>query len=186
MTPDAELVAQVAAGDRDAFGLLYDRHASVLLGICLRILRESRDAEDVLQEVFIQVWRDAGRFDARRASVRTWLFTLARSRALDRWRSRKAIERRTAEGNGVNEQPSPENLEEQSLVRLLVRQQLARLSPAEQKVLTLAYWESLTQEEIAKALSEPLGTIKSRARAGLRKLQSFLSSSENEEGDARV
>lgn len=178
MTPDVDLVARVAEGDRDAFGLLYDRHASVLLGICLRILRESRDAEDVLQEVFIQVWRDARRFDARRASVRTWLFTLARSRALDRWRSRKAADRRTLEGDDVSERPSSENLEEVSLVRRLVRQQLARLSPAEQKVLTLAYWEGLTQEEIARALDEPLGTIKSRARAGLRKLQSFLSSSE--------
>ncbi|HSB63925.1 MAG TPA: sigma-70 family RNA polymerase sigma factor, partial [Thermoanaerobaculia bacterium] len=91
---DPELFARIAAGDRDAFGLFYDRYAPVLFAFCVRILKDARDAEDVLQEAFIQVWRDARKFDATRASVKTWLFTIARSRALDRWRSRHSIEQR--------------------------------------------------------------------------------------------
>ena len=86
MLVDAELLSAVAGGDSDAFSRFYDRHASVLFGLCVRILRDAREAEDVLQEVFLQVWREARKFDPGRASVRTWLFTLARSRALDRLR----------------------------------------------------------------------------------------------------
>jgi RNA polymerase sigma-70 factor (ECF subfamily) len=176
---DLDLVARTVGGDRDAFGLLYDRHASILLAVCVRILRERRDAEDVLQETFIQAWRDADRFDARRCSVRGWLLTLARSRAIDRYRSRRAADGHTASGEDILERAAPESLRETSLVRRLVRQQLERLSVNERKVLTLAYWEGLTQEEIARTLDEPLGTVKSRMRLGLKKLQRFLSVGES-------
>ena len=98
----ADLLTRIVAGDREAFGAFYDLHAPVLFGFCVRILKDARDAEDVLQETFVQVWRDAGRFDPARASVKTWLFTIARSRALDRWRSRRSVENRfTAAGSEI-------------------------------------------------------------------------------------
>ena len=103
---DPELFARIAEGDRDAFGLFYDRHAPVLFGFCVRILKDARDAEDVLQETFVQVWRDASRFDATRASVKTWLFTIARSRALDRWRGRAPRATVAAAAESVKSSPA--------------------------------------------------------------------------------
>jgi RNA polymerase sigma-70 factor (ECF subfamily) len=171
--PDAELFTRIAAGDRDAFGLFYDRYAPVLFGFCIRILKDGRDAEDALQEVFVQVWRDAQRFDAARGSVKTWLFTITRSRALDRWRSRRSFDRRFSDVS--HESPDREDAvddrQDSGVRRDYVGQWLRRLSKDEQAVLFLAYYDGYTQEEIAARLNEPLGTVKSRTRSGLAKLK---------------
>ena len=173
--PDPELFARIAAGDRDAFGLFYDRHAPVLFGFCLRILKDARDAEDVLQEVFVQAWRDAGRFDATRASVKTWLFTIARSRALDRWRSRRSQEQRfsPAPDESLDRAGAREGDQEAAALRDYVGRCLGKLTGNEQAVLRLAYFDGFTQEEIAERLGEPLGTVKSRTRSGLAKLKAI-------------
>jgi RNA polymerase sigma-70 factor (ECF subfamily) len=172
---DPELFARIAAGDRDAFGLFYDRYAPVLFGFCVRILKDARDAEDVLQEVFVQVWRDAGRFDATRASVKTWLFTIARSRALDRWRSRRSVEQRfsAAPDESLDRAGASDGGQEAAALRDYVGRCLGKLSSNEQAVLRLAYFDGFTQEEIAERLNEPLGTVKSRTRSGLAKLKAI-------------
>ncbi|MGE5716738.1 MAG: RNA polymerase sigma factor [Acidobacteriota bacterium] len=172
---DPELFARIADGDRDAFGLFYDRYAPVLFAFCLRILTDARDAEDVLQEAFIQVWRDARRFDATRASVKTWLFTIARSRALDRWRSRHSIEQRfsAAPDESLDRASAGDGGQESAALRDYVSRCLEKLSEAEQAVLRLAYFDGYTQEEIAARLNEPLGTVKSRTRSGLAKLRAI-------------
>jgi RNA polymerase sigma-70 factor, ECF subfamily len=180
---DTELFARIAAGDRDAFGLFYDRYAPVLFGFCLRILKDARDAEDVLQEAFVQVWRDARRFDATRASVKTWLFTIARSRALDRWRSRHAVERRfsAVADESLDRAGAAEGEQEAAALRDYVGRCLSKLSENEQAVLRLAYFDGYTQEEIAERLKEPLGTVKSRTRSGLAKLKA-IAAAEGGEG----
>jgi RNA polymerase sigma-70 factor (ECF subfamily) len=172
---DPELFARIAEGDREAFGLFYDRYAPVLFGFCVRILKDARDAEDVLQEAFVQVWRDARRFDATRASVKTWIFTIARSRALDRWRSRRSVEQRfsAAPDASLDRAGAVDDGQEAAALRDYVGRCLEKLSENEQAVLRFAYFDGYTQEEIAERLNEPLGTVKSRTRSGLTKLRAI-------------
>jgi RNA polymerase sigma-70 factor, ECF subfamily len=180
----AELLARIVAGDREAFGAFYDLHAPVLFGFCVRILKDARDAEDVLQETFVQAWRDARRFDAARASVRGWLFTIARSRALDRWRSRRSFEKRisAADTPQLEQAAGAADGAATADVRDFVERALAQLNENEQTVLRLAYFEGLTQEEIAARLDEPLGTVKSRTRSGLAKLRTVAAAAQKEAG----
>jgi RNA polymerase sigma-70 factor (ECF subfamily) len=178
-----DLFARIVAGDREAFAAFYDLHAPVLFGFCVRILKDARDAEDVLQETFVQAWRDARRFDAARASVRGWLFTIARSRALDRWRSRRSFDRRiTAADTPILEQVAGTDDEAAADVKNFVERALAQLNENEQAVLRLAYFEGFTQEEIAARLAEPLGTVKSRTRSGLSKMRTIAANAQKEIG----
>jgi RNA polymerase sigma-70 factor (ECF subfamily) len=174
---DAALLAAVARGDREAYAALHRRYAAVLLGLVHRILGSRMEAEDVLQEVFLQVWRRAGEFDERRGTTFRWLATLARSRALDR-RGVLDARRRLAAlrgGDGVEAAvPDPVDaaLLAESVRRL--RAALAQLSEAQRTVLLLAYFKGLSQSEIARLLGAPLGTVKSQARLGLTKLRQLL------------
>ena len=179
-----DLLARIVAGDREAFGAFYDLHAPVLFGFCVRILKDARDAEDVLQETFVQAWRDARRFDAARASVRGWLFTIARSRALDRWRSRHSLEKRISAADTPELEQVAGAADEAAAAdaRDFVQRALVQLGGNEQAVLRLAYFEGLTQEEIARRLDEPLGTVKSRTRSGLSKLRTILAAAQKEAG----
>ena len=172
---EPDLFERIAAGDREAFGAFYDLHAPVLFGYCVRILKDARDAEDVLQETFVQAWRDAARFDPARGSVKTWLFTIARSRALDRWRSRRSVEHRflASEPESLDRAGAGDGGQEAAAMRDFVGRCLGKLSQNEQAVLRLAYFDGYTQEEIAAFLNEPLGTVKSRTRSGLTKLKAI-------------
>jgi len=175
MESDSELLGRVVRRDTDAFSLLYDRWAPVLFNFCVRILRDAEDAEEVLQDVFVQVWKDAHRFDLARGSAKTWLFTIARSRALDRWRSRRSVDQRLDADVPLVEVPAAKSgSAERSLLSHLVARQMGRLAAKERTVLSLAYFEGLTQEEIASRLGEPLGTIKGRARSGLARLHALF------------
>jgi RNA polymerase sigma-70 factor (ECF subfamily) len=171
--PDSDLLARIAAGDRDAFGLFFDRYAPVLFAFCIRILKDGKDAEDVLQEAFVQVWRDARLFDAARASVKTWLFTIVRSRALYRWRSRRSLDQRfsPASDESLDRERAAAGGQEEAVRRDYVGRWLRRLPKDERAVLFLAFYDSYTQEEIAARLNQPLGTVKSRTRSGLAKLK---------------
>jgi RNA polymerase sigma-70 factor, ECF subfamily len=173
----------VARGDRQAFAALYDRHGAILFGIVLRILRSKSEAEEVLQEVFLQIWRGAGRFDESRGQLLPWLMLLARSRALDRLRASSVRDRATA---AVAAEPDPQiddASDEVALseISLTVRRALAEIPEDQRTALMLAYFEGLTQSEIAVRLGRPLGTVKTHTRLGLARLRELL----NEAGAKR-
>jgi RNA polymerase sigma-70 factor (ECF subfamily) len=173
---DAELIAKVMRRDRRAFDLFYDRYAQIIFNLCTRILKDENEAEDVMQEIFVQIWKDADRFDASRASVKTWLFTIARSRALDRYRSRKVSHQRVSD-QSEEELPqlsSGQDLQQTNVMQQYVITVLRQLSREQRLVLELSYYEGLTQEEIAERLGEPLGTVKSRIRSALQKLRGLF------------
>ncbi|HEX6617506.1 MAG TPA: sigma-70 family RNA polymerase sigma factor [Gemmatimonadales bacterium] len=173
---DFELVARAAAGDERALGLLYDRYGSVLYAVAFRILGERADAEEVVLEAFTQAWRDAPRFEPGRGSVAGWLTTIARSRALDLVRARTRRTRITAAAaaEAPAAPPRPDSALDHEDRRREVRRALDALSPTQRQAIELAYFEGLSQSEIAERLQEPLGTIKTRVRLGMQKLRECL------------
>ena len=168
---DAELVARAAAGKADCMGELFDRHAGRMKSLALRIVRNPEEAEDVVQEVFVQAWRQAGRFDATRGNVLAWLSIMARSRSLDRWRRRTT--RRETAVTDAHEIQAPSTAVGDPLA-WAARGALSDLPADQRGPLELAYWEGLSQSEIAARLGLPLGTIKTRMRIGLKRLREAL------------
>ena len=176
--PEEILLERVSAGDSQALAELYDRFSGMLLGLATKILGDRSDAEDVLQEVFVQVWRQAGRYRRGRSSVSTWLVLITRSRSIDRLRSRN-VKRRTALA-AHREEPSAHTSPEG--VRIVLRDErrkrlsgaLAELPEKQRKVLEMAYYQGLTQREIAEATETPLGTVKTRTLLAMRKLRQTL------------
>jgi len=178
-TEDRELMSRVAARDGTAFARLFDQHAPVALGLLSRILAERGEAEEVLQEVFLQVWMQADRYDAGRSSPRGWILMLARSRALDRRRRRESSRRReemVSEESGGEEIPpvGTERLERVER-RRQVDSALGQLTPDQRRCIELAFFEGLTHTQIAERLAAPLGTVKSRILLGMNKLRQALS-----------
>lgn len=175
-TDDTELLHATACGDERAFAALYDRYSPILFGLLLRILHDRPEAEDVLQEVFLQIWQRASSFDAERGRPFTWLVTLARSRAIDRLRATGSRER-TAQAAAV-EAVEPVGDAERDALRSeqseVVRGALAAIPEEQRRALLLAYFEGLSQTEIAARLDQPLGTVKTRMRSGMMKLRESL------------
>ena len=177
---DIELLRAVARGDERALGSLYDHYSPILFGLLLRILKDRPEAEDVLQEVFLQIWQRASSFDAERGRPFTWLVTLARSRAIDRLRavdSRERAARRSAEDGRPEALPESEWADaaaERSEQASVVRAALAELPEEQRRTLLLAYLDGMSQSEIAARTGQPLGTVKTRTRAGLKKLGQLL------------
>ncbi len=166
----------MARGDESALAALYDRYRLILFGLIQRILHSRAEAEDVLQEVFLQAWQKAANFDESRGRPFTWLVTLARSRAIDRLRSLGARDRlATASAREATEEVADAVddaiLSEQSEI---VRDALKELPEDQRQVLLLAYFEGFTQSEIAGRLGSPLGTVKTRMRSGMIKLRELL------------
>jgi RNA polymerase sigma-70 factor (ECF subfamily) len=175
---DRRAVRRIAGGDGSGLAELYDRHARLLYSLALRILREPAETEDVLQDVFAQAWRQAARFDTSRGTVAGWLITMTRSRALDRLRRRKARPEDPDDGNLASEQVGKgEGVDVQLVTNEeaeRVRGALAALGDDLRVPIELAYYEGLSQSEIAAALQVPLGTIKTRMRQALRRLRDGL------------
>ena len=178
MTPETDraLIARIEARDADALAALYDRHAPRLLGLAQRILGAGGEAEEVVQEVFLYVWRAASTFDPERGSVLAWLLVAARSRAIDRLRARRPIST-GGEMKSLDDMPesaSPVSAEADAASREWESICLSAIGelPSEQRlVLELAYFQGLTHTEIAEKTKTPLGTVKTRARLGLMKLR---------------
>lgn len=172
---DGGLVARCAAGDEAALAALYDRHAGAAYGLAVRVARNVGLAEDAVQEGFLGVWRSARRFDQERGNARTWILSLVHHKAVDLVRREAA--RRSDPSDNVPERAGDTDVPAEALAsfergRIMVA--LDRLTPAQREVLTLAYFDGLTQPELATRLGEPLGTIKSRTHAALGRLRAIL------------
>jgi RNA polymerase sigma-70 factor (ECF subfamily) len=170
------LMTRIAGGDRDALRQLYDATSAKLFGVCLRILSDREESEDVLQDVYVTIWRRADRFDATRASVMTWLSTIARNRAIDRLRARGPMayaepvdELEIADGSD-----SAETLLSAADDRNKLHGCLSELDERTEKVIRTAFFEGVTYEALAKRMDAPLGTVKSWIRRGLAKLKGCL------------
>jgi RNA polymerase sigma-70 factor (ECF subfamily) len=169
-----ELIASMAQGDTEAFARFYDRYAPLAHSLILRIVRDRTDASEVLQDVFWEAWTAAGAYDPGRGTPEAWVATRARARAIDRIRSlRRRHEMFVApvdEGAVANREPAPDPAESAE-ARGVVQSALGQLSDAQREVIELAYYDGLTQSEIAARTKQPLGTVKTRIRLGLERLR---------------
>jgi RNA polymerase sigma-70 factor (ECF subfamily) len=169
---DQVLVRRVASGDERALSTLYDRYAGLIFGSGVRYLGDRELAEDLVQEVFTSVWRNAAGFDPARASFSTWVYRITRNRATDLIRRRKARVR-IVESDPLFE-PGEEDPSGTLARSFDVASALSRLSAVQQEVLVLAYFEGFSQSEISRRTDTPLGTVKSRTTAALRALREEL------------
>ncbi len=180
---DAALVARVAAGDQDALGLLYDRFGQAVYSLCLRIVHEGATAEELTQEVFVRLWRSAASFDAAKGRLSTWLLRIAHNLSLNEVRRRQS---RPVTAPDLDWEAAAAALADPSVDAdpagsvwlreraTAVRGALAQLPAPQRKAIELAYFGGLSQPEVAAALGDPLGTVKSRIRAGMQRLRELL------------
>ena len=171
------LIQRTATQDREAFSQLYDRFSSLVFSLAMRMLRAQSDAEDLLQEVFMQVWRQAGNYSPERGSPEAWIINIARSRAIDKLRAIRRRDKSFILTDDPAAAESPDNVESavgDSEAKLAMNSALANLPEAQRKVLELAYFAGLSQTEIADRLKEPLGTVKTRMRSGIQRLRGML------------
>ena len=166
---DMRLVARIRAGDQHALSELYDRYSSVVYGVALRILQDTGAAEDLLQDIFLQVWRKPDAFDSSRGTLGAWLAVIARHRSIDRLRQRRPetdIEDCVlAGGTDLGDET------ERSLVIEKVRVVIGEMAPGQREAMEMAFFQGLTHTEIAEQTGEPLGTVKTRIRSGLQLLR---------------
>jgi RNA polymerase sigma-70 factor (ECF subfamily) len=169
---DSTLMSQIRAGDEDALGALHDRYAQVVYSVALRVLGETTQAEDILQEIFLQLWRNPQTFDSSRGSLGAWLAVIARHRAIDHLRRRRPetdIEDVVVAVDSKLEQTADRNIAIEK-----VRSAVERLPVEQRTPLEMAFFQGLTHSEIAAKTGEPLGTIKTRIRAALIALRKVL------------
>lgn len=166
---EMRLVARVRAGDQQALAELYDRYSSVVYGVALRVLQDTGAAEDILQDIFLQLWRKPDAFDSSRGSLAAWLAVIARHRSIDRLRKRRP--ETDLEGCVIVSTTDLGDETERSLVIEQVRVVMREMSPDQRTAMEMAFFQGLTHTEIAEKTGEPLGTIKTRIRSGLRQLR---------------
>lgn len=178
---DLDLVGRIKQGDSNALDALYERYSSPVYTLVWKVLQNSEEAEDVALDVFWQIWRQADRYDASRGAPPAWIFTVARSRAIDHLRARNRREGRTISFDDpavnldpLDEQAAPDAVASFHQGRDALRKALGTLSAVQRKAVELAFFKGLTHVEIAWQLDEPLGTIKTRIRQGLLKLRKAL------------
>lgn len=175
---DQALIHGLTSGGEAGFTAFYERFSSVLFCLVYRILRDRKEAEDALQEAFVQIWKQSSTFDPARAGLFSWTVRIARSRAIDRLRQRQACRRKTetaiAEAGGVEIAPAPDYSLMQREERMQVKAALALLSQHQREALELAFFSAMTHIEISNALRIPLGTVKARIRRGLITLREIL------------
>lgn len=173
---DSDLIALVGKGDGTALMTLYDRYNRQAFGLAFRILSDAATAEEVVQDAFLALWRNATSFDTSRGAVKTWLLTIVHNRSIDRLRSAKSrggqVELEVADYAGANTDPWDEVTDQLDGVQ--VRAAVAELPPDQRAAVEMAYFQGLTHQEISDRTSIPLGTVKGRLRLGLRKLSTSL------------
>ena len=178
VSPDAVLVRRLLQRDVNAFEELYDRHSRLVYALVLRILQQATTAEEVVQDVFLQLWRNTAQYNGSRGPFVPWLLTIARNRALDQLRLKSERQRRredqTDELPPVVAIPDFEGSLDEKRRATRVRELMNSLNPQQRKAIELAYFEGLSHSEIANALKEPLGTVKSWIRNGLLRLKEGL------------
>jgi len=178
VSSDATLVVQLLHRDVNAFEQLYDRHSRIVYALVLRILQQASTAEEVVQDVFLQLWRNAGQYQSDRGPFVPWLLTLARNRALDHLRLKSERQRRREdqadELPAIAKTPEYEKALDEKRRAERVRSLIGTLSAPQKKAIEMAYFEGLSHSEIANALQEPLGTVKSWIRNGLLRLKEGL------------
>jgi RNA polymerase sigma factor (sigma-70 family) len=173
-TTDAGLIALIVSGDADALAELYDRYRAPSFGLARKVTRNTQLAEEVVQEAFLTVWRQAGRFDATRARVSTWLLTIIHNRAVDVVRREQL---RRTEPEAAMQEADSTNVPHEAWLGLQtaqVREAVATLSSVQREVIELGYFSGYSQSELARRLDEPLGTIKSRTHTALGELRTQL------------
>ena len=174
-TRDIDCLRRMGAGDESALTELYDRYIALVFPVAMRILGNQAEAEDVMQDVWLQVWRNTASYDKSRGTLSAWLLTITRSRALDAVRSRSARSRREDQARAAAPDAVAPVLDgETSSSRDAVRAAFDRLEPHHRTVLELAYWQGLSQREIAERMQQPLGTVKSWTRQALREMRGVL------------
>jgi RNA polymerase sigma-70 factor (ECF subfamily) len=177
---EIDLLRRTGMGDRKSFEQLYDRYCGVLFSTAYRILNQQEAAEDLLQDVFVQIWEKAPMYDPKRGRPLTWVITLTRNRSIDRLRStqrrQKLSEEVGREAEIADYQSDKSSADEISLGERnrIVRSAVMQLSPDQRRAIELAFFSGLTQTEIAEKLKEPLGTVKARIRRGMMKLRDLL------------
>lgn len=177
LVDDAGLVARAARADASALRGLFERHAGRALAVALRILRSRAEAEEVVQETFLEIWRRAREYDAARGGVTGWILTICRTRAIDRVRARASATRVAGAAAAEPEAPaaaSPLEEIEQRQERERVQAALTTLPVEQRKVIELAYFEGLSQTQIAERTGDALGTVKTRVRLAIDKLAALL------------
>jgi RNA polymerase sigma-70 factor (ECF subfamily) len=171
------LLGQVAAGDRDAFTGLYDAMSGPVYGLARRVLHDAAQADEVAQEVLVEVWRTAARFQPNKGAARTWMMTLAHRRAVDRARSAQAAKDREHRSASRDQAPAFDQVSEQVETRLeheQVRGCLRILTEAQHQAVSLAYFDGLTCRQVAAEVAAPLGAVKSRLRDALIRLRDCM------------
>jgi RNA polymerase sigma-70 factor, ECF subfamily len=171
-TTEAELIARIRSGDESAMAMLYDRYSGLVYAVALRVVADTGAAEDVLQDVFMQLWRNPGAFNAARGRLAPWLAVIARNRAIDVVRKRRP--ETDIEDVIVAVEPDLADGAYRAKVIERVRGELSAMPAEQRKALELAFFEGLTHTEIAARTGEPLGTIKTRIRGGLIALRKTL------------
>jgi RNA polymerase sigma-70 factor (ECF subfamily) len=175
---DVELLRRITDRDRSAFSDFYDQYSGLLFSIALKVLKDSKEAEDVLQEVFMQIWNKADAYDQLLGKPVSWAVTLTRNKAIDRIRASqrrsRLLEQATAEAVLPEDSPSANERLHGRENAEMVRSVVAALPSDQRRAIELAFFSGLTQDEIAKTLQEPLGTIKARIRRGMLKLREKL------------
>jgi RNA polymerase sigma factor (sigma-70 family) len=171
---EQSIVASLKAKDKEAISTLYDNYAPALYGVILKIVKSEQSAEDILQEVFVKIWKHADTYDASKGKLFTWLINIARNAAIDHLRSKGYKKEIPTESNLVHQQSNEENSESLNTDYIGLKEIVEQLDPVNKQIIDLIYFQGYTQAEAAETLNIPLGTVKTKVRISIRQLREII------------